>query len=706
MLKHLQYKVEFDKPARTLENVMSFDSGLTAITGANGNGKSMILEMIQFLMFGNAALRGKADDYKSIEGNLRFIVKGETWIVTRSKTKAILMQVFHHEDGSSFSETKASGTKPVNAKIKELFGYSYDVFKVANVANQGKIEELGDKKPTERKQLVDETVGLNVLDDLSSFIDDERKRLSSGIKAVESFLVVPQQPENPNLEFDSATYAAQRKELYELQNIRNLLAAVANKALAEPVRVSLLDDDAQLDNYKIEQGIRTRLMTEFQLLTQQLKAIPKTPSTMVDKLEEDDHLYEGYTADHKKAVDLTSELRFKIGELTRLSWREATPLMTEEESAAAIALNTAIERWVDKMKLKKTAVPHDCPKCNHHWEDADPRLLTEFKDVPDQRPYGEKTAYNVIALHQQGRTNLEHRLVHLERIEEIEAELKVLYKEKLAENIARIEATRKAYQESNVERANAVRRIEMENRCTEVSWGFDSTIDRAPRIVEIEKNRSAVQLSNMMIANYEVALAEKLAAQKQLDSMNPNLDTLVEAVDKNYVFAVTYENNMVHYAKAVEAYDKAIVTLNALKSELEDWENGRAAIADLRVKVKGYLLPSLNAVASSLINDMTNGELSWIVVNDQFEITVEGQRLETLSGAGKAVANLALRIGLGQVLTNRVFSVMMLDEADAGCDDDRARYVANCLKNLTKTINQVVVVSHKQGIVADHYLRM
>jgi hypothetical protein len=42
-----------------------------------------------------------------------------------------------------------------------------------------------------------------------------------------------------------------------------------------------------------------------------------------------------------------------------------------------------------------------------------------------------------------------------------------------------------------------------------------------------------------------------------------------------------------------------------------------------------------------------------IVVDEEFDVTVDGQALDTLSGSGKAVANLALRLGLGQVLTNR-----------------------------------------------------
>jgi hypothetical protein len=44
---------------------------------------------------------------------------------------------------------------------------------------------------------------------------------------------------------------------------------------------------------------------------------------------------------------------------------------------------------------------------------------------------------------------------------------------------------------------------------------------------------------------------------------------------------------------------------------------------------------------------------------------------------GKAVANLALRLGLGQVLTNKVFSLFIGDEIDASLDGSRAQQTSS-----------------------------
>jgi len=132
-----------------------------------------------------------------------------------------------------------------------------------------------------------------------------------------------------------------------------------------------------------------------------------------------------------------------------------------------------------------------------------------------------------------------------------------------------------------------------------------------------------------------------------------------------------------------------------LTEKSTEFLKAREIIQALKISVKNHLLPSLNAVASTLLSRMTGGERYEVVVDEDFDIMIDGQAVNTLSGSGKAVANLAIRIALGQILTNRVFSVFMADEVDAAMDDERASYTAQALRRLTETITQVIQVTHK-----------
>ena len=89
------------------------------------------------------------------------------------------------------------------------------------------------------------------------------------------------------------------------------------------------------------------------------------------------------------------------------------------------------------------------------------------------------------------------------------------------------------------------------------------------------------------------------------------------------------------------------------------------------------------------------GQRQSIVVDQAFDVTVNGKALDTLSGSGKAVANLALRLGLGQVLTNKVFSLFIGDEIDASLDQDRSENCATTMQAVKGWLSQIILISHK-----------
>ena len=123
------------------------------------------------------------------------------------------------------------------------------------------------------------------------------------------------------------------------------------------------------------------------------------------------------------------------------------------------------------------------------------------------------------------------------------------------------------------------------------------------------------------------------------------------------------------------------------------------------MKVKQELAPSLSKAASSLLYAMTNGERRFVDVDHDFNIIVDGQPLQTLSGSGKSVVNLALRIGLGQVLTSKVLPIFMGDEIDKDMDAIRATSTHSTFQNLKSVLTQIILVTHKD-IEADQVISL
>lgn len=689
MFNRLKYKVTFSSPAKTFEKEIEFNTGLTGITGQNGQGKSLILEMAQYGLFGSVALRGKADDYTVLETDLDFTIRDTKYSVSRKGSRVTLAQ-----------ETKplATGTKPVNAAIIALLGYSFDVFQVANAANQGKIEELGNMKPTERRKLIDETVGLNALDKLTEFIQKEALVANSSITALESVLVEPTVPVKPNIYIESAKVIEVVSRLIKVQKERDQALFISKKALVEPELVELEKDDALLDSYKASEVERLSLLSQCLILQQSIDALPVGSMEVVNLHPQDTSLVVLRAQAQER---LLVEAKLKMFEQQFKLIPKAD--VTEAQIVAEEALQLMACRWDEQQLLLGKTVEHECPACEHVWDEVDP-ALEGYKGVPAERPvpWGWTKKHmgtlRAVLSQQTQRDNLEEAI--LKRKEELEA-----LKDQSAV-VAAIEAARTAYAAAEESRRNAKTKAELAVHIKALQDAIALIVDRANDVKRIEACRILYAKFQQELSYYIVQLKEVNLAKEALKTFNPRLDEELDTQRDLQFLCRDYELLIECYAKDKATYDKTLELLTGYRKDLADWKAGKEAVVALRAKVKGFLLPSLNSVASHLLNEMTGGELSWMTLNDQFEIIVEGTRLECLSGAGKSVANLALRLALGQVLTNRVFSVALLDEIDGSFDDERAAYTTACLRRLTGTIKQLVQVSHKTGLEADQYIRM
>jgi DNA repair exonuclease SbcCD ATPase subunit len=667
MIKTLELHNCFTHKHRTFD----FTKGLTAIVGPNGSGKSLILEMIQYALWGSSALRGTGPDYKGLQVDLVFEVKGVEYTVRRMGGTVRLV---------SGDTDLASGTKAVNPYIRNLFGYSFEAFKMANAINQGKIEELGNMLPTARKKLVDQTIGLDRLDGVSEWISEQEKDLRATIAAAEKYLLEPVEPPMFHVEQSAVSIFTKKVVLEDQLAVYRLLEAQANAVVMEPQEVA-----GDLSALEATQRTREAALTQERTIQQALKGFPEPgPKPETHPLADRYAQLVDETESFKASMTQKAQIERMLGDIPKTIYTQAA---VDE----ADALLKMIVRWKAKLELKSKLAEYVCPACDHHWHDEDPRLA-DYADVPDVCPTHTMVRVEVDqarkALAQaETRKGLEDALVLLdERLVDKQDWTKTI--KEISESVT----AQKVYEE-RLRQQDQKAVLEAQLAAIEVPW------DVSDQITAKRQYLKALEV-------YQTAKANRDTAITALADLPADLEAQVLQAHKDWLGRRDYETALAAYQKAKERYDAQLAEVQVARTDLEDWGKCKQAIATLRQRVKGYLLPSLNKVASHLLQTMTAGVLNWIVVSEDFDITVDGQRLETLSGAGKSVANLALRIGLGQVLTNKTFSVLLLDEIDASCDDARATAIAESLQRLTGQIKQIIQVSHKQGLVADQYVRL
>ena len=583
------YKLFIDGGFRHHNRTFEFDKGLTGIVGKNESGKSLIVEFLRFALFGSSALRGKADDYKKLHVELWFSVKGNDYHVTRKGTKVLLRRN---------DEDLASGTKPVNQAIIEILGYDLTVFDVANACNQGNVEALSNMRPSERKAMVDRTIGLNVLDDLIKHSGEQALLHKRDADAVERVLVEPVEPVQPEGYLPSLSIQARLKAARELLAERNQLAGWLNAIPPAPVEPTLC-------------GVRETVA------------------------ELEDHQRK-----RKATLDRQAELERQI-KGTRVPKYPVEFLDAQAEQWVAYSYWLQKKQFLDQGHLC-------CPSCNHEWPIASEQLKAFAGVVEVEKPELSKAV-------------IEDERALRGRQKVLDDLLEELHSLILPEDRSADLQTRRQYEAS-----------------LNQYWAQVQAYDA-----------------------YQVELPAKRARFDQLADLEPQIVEL----DAQYQATLVYERDRAAYEKAKGVYEQHLELLQEAKRLAEEFSEAKKRVTQLKVQVKTFLLPSLNKVASILLNQMTGGERYEVVVDEDFEITIDGQAISTLSGSGKAVANLAVRIALGQILTNKVFSVFFADEVDAAMDDDRATYTAQALRRLTDLIGQVIIVTHKK-VETDHLIEL
>lgn len=613
MLKSLKYKVTFLSTGKTLLQNLTFQNGFGAIVGPNESGKSMIVEMIRYALFGTAALRGPLSDYEELEVELFLSIKDHDYKITRS-----LKSCFLYGKNERGYLPVAVGSKPVNLKVVQVLGFGMDVFDVSCVTLQGEVERLGSMRPADRKRMVDSVIGMSVIEDLGKLANDEANQHNRDAVNIEANLRKPEAPEKPE-DYVENSRDLWYKALQAKSNYDNLSGKLSI-TMMEPIEPEKCDLFT-LENLELLQHEYLLVHNKIRDLDAKISMIQPTSYT---KAELSDMLEE-----HRK-------------------------LESNDHVANVI---TQYSREIDNLKEHLLV----CPKCDHKFHADDDRIS-----------------------------------VLEESISELQKELVTVSLEPVL-SIAKIRLEMERIEQHTVWDVLVAERGKYRMMLTELYDHSDEIAERQRYDNELLRYKQDTERYIAWKESYDKNYAQLLELEVQVANFQ-NVVSLYERCS-------AYEERRSAFELESYRYSEAMVRVTELKQESEDWKRAKDALLDLRIKIKQHLLPSLNTWSSRLLSLMTNGTRSNITVDENFDILVDGQNLSTLSGSGKAVANLALRIGLGQVLTNGVLSLFIGDEIDASMDKDRAENTANTLQTLKDYVSQILLVTHKLP-AADYYIEL
>lgn len=632
MIKNTSHTAKFASSRVTLVGDIQHKSGITAVVGRNGSGKSFqAIEVPRWLLFGKKALRGGAADYADASATGVFEIRGRLFEISRGKEEWI-------KDGDGLQ--LAAGAEKVTERVEQELGYGLDVFDICNASTQHNTHLFSSKKPAERKQLIDRVLRLTETEKAEKDCRAEARRYRTVAEALTRQLVKPDDmPIKPENYVPSASLRAQLAQARE-----TVSAAEATRGRIRDVEPPQPPSEPLGDLEGLRSHEAQRRSDEAERAVLEDKANAPAPI---------------YTEAQLTAME------------ERLEWELEVERRGERATMTQAQIDADRATWTTILGLRQQEDRDiECPKCRHKFRTRgvipDEPALT-LNELREQEKALERWAEPLPPepSNEWGRMSRTDTARHWRAIERHKgAEAARLLLEK------RVQFSDKSDELARQERLA----IQWEN--------YEAAVERHAKIVQ-----------------------GNAKAQADLEALGP-IPTNAE-IDElaDQIFACgQYESAASRVREQRTAFDKLTAEIAEQERLAEEFRLASLDLSESRALVKSLIAPRISAIASALIYDMTMGELSDVVVDEDMEVTVNGQKLNTLSGAGLTVANLALRIALGQALVANAFPVFLADEIDGDLDDERREATMKALDALKKHLKQIILVTHKGADIADHIL--
>ena len=190
--------------------------------------------------------------------------------------------------------------------------------------------------------------------------------------------------------------------------------------------------------------------------------------------------------------------------------------------------------------------------------------------------------------------------------------------------------------------------------------------------------------NNIVYCQGKITEIKALLGNNDLSQLFKDKELLIQQRTKKNDFIT----RMTSYMESKDVYDQLYKQLITFTATLERAKNSSDVI-------KKNSIPLINHHSSLLLNEMTDGEMNSIQVQDNYDILVEGSNITVKSGSEKDIASLAFRLSLGNSVIPGMLKLFIGDEIDSSSSKERTEYITDALTKLGNSGYQVILISHK-----------
>ena len=644
---------------------------VAVLTGENGAGKSSLLDAMTWALWSRA--RAKTDNELVHQGQTEmrveftFALGEQAYRVIRARrvgrgAGSVLDFQIQNDAGKWASIAEATIPK-TQEKIIRTLRLEYDTFVNSAYIMQGKADEFTGKRPTERKQVLADILGLQEWERYEERAKEKIKGIEKDIAGLEALL--------NEIEGELARRDEYERELAEAKDkvievgVR-LREAEAGWAQIDAARQAMIALERQLD--ALTKRIRDAEQELAALDTDLREAQSRADAVSIS------HQWEAVQQRLAKLEELESE-RERVTETRRASGELAAQLRGQNEAARAEA--DGLKKRVETLQA---ATEPRCPTCGQPLSEAErAKLVAELNAEVEAR----REAY---------RQN--------------QAQLKTLTDEQAA-----LDKSLKQIGDDLREKPTLIKQLaELQTALVQAGEAKERIAGLGERRTRwqqaIEKDRAERAQLDVQAEQYNAILRDSAAKQAALDRLRQE-DTLTKAHMGAAQQKLAALDDLAKQRETKRAERNRLADDKGIYEELRE-AFGKRGVPAMMIEAA---VPEIEAAANALLTRMTGGRMH-VRFMTQRE-TQAGETRETLdiqisdelgtrayemySGGEAFRVNFAIRIALSQLLARRAgtqVQTLIVDEGFGVLDAAGRERLVEAINAAQSDFQRILVVTH------------
>ncbi len=545
------------------------------------------------------------------------------------------------------------GWDEITSYISELLWVNKETFLRSVFARQKDLEVLS-WWLSERKELINKVLGLDRIENIIFEMKKEEKEKKTLLEIYKKKVS----------DFDEESIKKEKKEIWEKKlelektlKLKQEELEILNKDFLwikwdfdreDKKRTDFLNISSQIDSLKSRGEFFTKQneknISDLALLKEKNSVLEKKFwSDFLKKLKQEEEKLEKLTQNREKVLKQKIELENKINYLRK----EYEELKGELDN------------------IKKLDYKADCPTCKRPLEEYFPHLVK----ASEEKLLLKASEWKTLKDWEFDKVSKEFDSLEKE-ISSVKALLESLKNEE------------KEFIKSNENKLNLERNI------------LDNNLNLEKNKKDLVLLEESLKKIEFIQENYEKVKAFFYEANTKINTKQKELNDIKQNI-------LTIEFSLKNLEKKLTDFKDDKKQIDNFVEEINNLSLKKQIMSDYIIYLLGYLKPRIEDLASEYFSIITDWKYFEITLDDDYNILIDGKNLDLYSGWERDLANLCLRLSLGQNLTSSKWNpinFLVLDEVLASQDRERQQNILINLKKLENKFSQIILISHLEEI--------